>query len=303
MLRSISFAILLVCSCSAESVVGRYDHDGPRPVTQLTMQVTGGPNGPFSEVVFMPGGSGAHPVVILSSGFFQPAAGYAPYAQRLASWGVVTLLRDDPNLGEDTPSIVGDVSYLVSTWLALQNGGGQGPLAGKLDMAHIGLAGHSRGGQVSLLAAEGGAKGHVLGVFCLDPVDSATNGVEARTALGSIAVPVAFIGETADSQGAMACAPAADNYSVLYEAAASPVVSITATNADHTMFEDPGSCVACALCTAGTADQAKVEAYSVRYLTAFFARVLEGDSSVGPTFKGAGAAADTSAGLIQLVAK
>jgi hypothetical protein len=42
---------------------------------------------------------------------------------------------------------------------------------------------------------------------------------------------------------------------------------------------------------------------AVRYLTAFFARELLGDSSVGAQFQGAGAPADEAAGVIQLVSK
>jgi hypothetical protein len=41
----------------------------------------------------------------------------------------------------------------------------------------------------------------------------------------------------------------------------------------------------------------------VRYLTAFFARQLLGDASVGAAFQGAGAAQDEAMNLIQLVSK
>jgi len=44
-------------------------------------------------------------------------------------------------------------------------------------------------------------------------------------------------------------------------------------------------------------------AYSVRYLTAFFARELLADVSVGGAFEGAGAAADVNAGLIEISSK
>ena len=53
----------------------------------------------------------------------------------------------------------------------------------------------------------------------------------------------------------------------------------------------------------GTADASGVLTYSVRYLTAFFARELLGDKSVGNAFEGAGAAADVKAGLIQISSK
>ena len=96
---------------------------------------------------------------------------------------------------------------------------------------------------------------------------------------------------------------AADDFLVLYQAAASPAVAITAVNADHTMFEDPASCSFCTLCTAGTASQPLVLATAVRYLTAFFARQLLGDASVGAAFAGAGASQDVTAGTVQVMAK
>lgn len=281
---------------------GVYGSDGPDPVGTATVQVPG-PSGTFSVTAYYPMSPGAHPVVILSSGFFQTGLGYAPYAKRLASWGVVTFTRDDPGLGETAPSIAADVAYMVTTWLPAAGSDASAPAFGAVDTSRIGLAGHSRGGQVALLAAEGGALGHVRGVFGLDPVDTSTSGSpEARTQIATIGVPLAFVGETTDSASS-GCAPATDNYQVLYQAAVSPAVAITAVNADHTMFEDPSNCSFCTLCTAGTANAAQVLAYSVRYLTAFFARELLGDSSVGAAFQGAGASQDVAAGLVQIVSK
>ncbi|HEY7956121.1 MAG TPA: hypothetical protein VII38_12555 [Polyangia bacterium] len=276
-----------------------YGHDGPEAVTEQTETVSG-PSGSFQVVVYLPGSAGTHPVVILSSGLLQPAAGYASYGHRLASWGMVAIERDDPGFTTQSSAIAGDVTYLATSWLS------SGPLAGMVDPARIGLAGHSRGGQVALLAAEGGLKGKVKGVFGLDPVDGSQGGTTASGSLGSIGIPTTFIGELTDSTGGtlgMACAPADSNFQVLYAAAPSPSVEITAVNADHTQLEDAAGCMYCGACTAGTADGATVLAYSVKYLTAFFARELLGDAAVGAAFAGAGAAADLTAGRIQLTSK
>lgn len=280
---------------------GPYGSDGPYTVTTASFQVTS-PNTTFTTTAYIPSAEGPDPVVILSSGFFQDGDAYAPYASRLASWGIVTFLRDDPNLGESTPDVVSDVEYTVTTWLASTNGDSSSALHGKLDTSRVGLAGHSRGGQIALLAGEGLA-GKIRGVFGLDPVDDSSSGdPEARTTIATIGVPLAFIGETTDSASS-GCAPAADNFQMLYQAASSPAVAITAVNADHTMFEDPADCSFCTLCTAGTASQPVVLATAVRYLTAFFAREMLGDASVGAAFQGAGASADVAAGIIQIVSK
>src|SRR5205814_1619335 len=110
--------------------------------------------------------------------------------------------------------------------------------------------------------------GKLRGFFGLDPVDNAG---AAAADLATVAIPTVFLGETTDGAGAMACAPAEQNFHVLYTAAPAPSLELTAVGADHTQFEEPASCAFCTLCTAGTADGAAVRRYAVRYLTAFFA--------------------------------
>ena len=307
---------------AAEEGLGPYDVDGPNAFTKVLLTVPS-PNGSFTTTAYIPSDSGPHPVVIFSPGFVQMGIAYAPYAKRLASWGIIAFLRDDPMVAyaltkadtasrrddlsrTDDPMIAemavktaSDVSYEISTWLPAANADVTSPLHGMVDAARIGLAGHSRGGQIALLAGEA-SPGRVKGVFALDPVDLSFGSPQAGTLLASIGIPIALIGETTDK---FSCAPVWVNYQTVFDAAASPAVAITALNADHTMFEDPANCLFCGLCKRGTADASGVLAYSVRYLTAFFARELLGDKSVGNAFEGAGAAADVKAGLIQISSK
>lgn len=278
-----------------------YGQDGPHSVSTSTLTVTPPGGSSFTVVAYLPSGTMAGPVVVISSGLQQTGVAYAPYARRLASWGIVALTRDDPGPLTQTPSVVSDLSYEVGVWLAAQNADSTSALSARLDLAKVGLAGHSRGGQVSLLAAEGDLKGKIRGVFGLDPVDSAMSGnPQARTHLATIGVPLAFLGETTDGMGANACAPSADNFLALYALASSPAVAITALGADHTQFEDPANCSFCFFCGAGTAPAATVLAYSVEYLTAFFARELLDDQSVGAAL---GTSADVAAGLITVSSK
>jgi dienelactone hydrolase len=273
------------------TVGGNYDVDGPFKVTKKTEQASNG-KGSFGVTVFVPSGAGPFPVVVLSSGLQQPAAGYAPYAQRLASWGIATITRDDPGFTSQTPSVQADVEGLVQSWLPTADGG-------IYDTKKVGLAGHSRGGLVSLLAAENGLLGKNKGLFLLDPVDN--SGSSAKPKIASLGVPLAMIGETTDSAGAgMPCAPAADNYASFYALASSPAVAITAVDADHVMFQDPNNCSFCGLCTKGKADPAKVLAISQRLMTTFFAKVLLGDSKVDATLN---TTADVTAGTVTVESK
>ncbi len=311
--------IILIFTVGARAEVngaGRYDADGPYAVATAVLTVPSS-NGAFTTTAYIPTDPRPHPIVIFSSGFMQRGIAYGPYARRLASWGIIAFLQDDAALA-DTPararfpdeaipsdnpttteSAVNAVSEQATRWLQSISADAKSPLHGMVDASRIGLAGHSRGAQIALLAAEG-LRGRIKGVFGLDPVDMSFGTPKASAKLAKIGIPVAFIGETVDR---FSCAPAWYNYQTLYDAAASPAVAITAIDADHTMFQDPANCNFCSMCTKGTANPSTVLGYSVRYLTAFFARELLGDKSVGPAFEGAGAAADVKAGLIHVASK
>jgi hypothetical protein len=272
-----------------------YDHDGPFAFTTSAENVTNGGHS-FTVNVYMPSSPGPHPVVSLSPGLLQPAVSYAPYGKRLASWGIAVLVRDDPGALTTTIDVEADIGYVVATWMTTA-------LAGKVDPAKVGLAGHSRGGKASLLATERELAGKVRAWFGLDPVDAALfsgGDAQARDTVGSLGIPTAYLGAGVVTT----CAPAPDNYEVLYAATSPPSVKLVAVGAGHTQLEDQTNCPGCGICTpAGTADSATVLAYAVRYLTAFFARELLSDAHVGKVFEGAGAPADVAAGRVQITSK
>jgi hypothetical protein len=281
---------------SSEGGAG-YGNDGPVGYTTMSLPVTNGGSS-FTVNLWIPTSSGTHPVVSFSPGLVQASAPYALYGTRLASWGFVVLMRDDPGLLTSGDTVAADLSYTVGTWLPAQNVANGSPLFGKADLSHVGLAGHSRGGQATLLAAEGGLHGMVQAWVGLDPIDTAfVAGTAPSTNLPSIGIPTTYIGAGVPTN----CAPTNDNYQVLYAVSPSPSIAITVVNASHTQFE-MGSIGG--VCTPmGTANSQMVLDEAVRYLTAFFARELLGDSSVGAQFQGAGAPADEAAGVIQLVSK
>jgi hypothetical protein len=265
-----------------------YDTDGPVQYTVAVEHVN-----TFDVTVYMPSSPGAHPVVSLSCGTNQTAAGYAPYAKRLASYGIAVVLRDDPGVLTNTSDILPDALYVVDTWIAGD---------ARFDATKVGLAGHSRGGAVSLLSAEHlGPK--VVAWFGLDPVDNefGQNPREyARTTLASLAIPTAYLGASVTSN----CAPTADSYSMLYPLSPAPSVLIVGEGAGHTQLEPADACSLCSICSpSGTADPDVVLAYATRYVTAFFARELLGDSGVGAAFEGVGAAADVAAGKVTVSSK
>jgi Chlorophyllase enzyme len=271
-----------------------YGSDGPVPYMVVTATLTAGTT--FDVTAYIPSSSGKHPAVGFSAGSQQTAAGYAPYGERLASYGIATIISDDPGILTNTGDVVPNAVYVVATWIP-------STFADSIDMAKIGLAGHSRGGAASLLAAEGELDGKVVAWFGLDPVDNEFGMAPtayARTDLPSLEIPTAFLGAEVASN----CAPTADSYPTLYPLAPSPSTLIVGLNAGHVELELQAACIACSICTpSGTADPDVVLAYAVRYTTAFFARELLGDSSVGATFDGAGGSGDVAAGLVTITSK
>jgi len=271
-----------------------YGSDGPVPYMVQTATLTAGTT--FNVTAYIPTSSGKHPAVAISAGSQQTAAGYAPYGKRLASYGIATIIADDPGVLTNTGVVVTNAVYVVATWIP-------STFADTIDMSKIGLAGHSRGGAASLLAAEGGLAGKVVAWFGLDPVDNEfgmTPTAFARTDLPSLTIPTAFIGAEVASN----CAPTADSYPTLYPLAPSPSALIVGKNAGHIELELQSACTACTICTpSGTADPDVVLAYAVRYTTAFFARELLGDSSVGAAFDGVGGPNDVAAGLVTITSK
>jgi len=282
-------------AADATATTGSYDQDGSVPFTTKVEQVTNGGH-TFNVTSYVPMTSGLHPAVSFSCGSTQTAAGYVPYATRLASHGIAMFLRDDPGALTKTADIIDDAVYVVSTWLPAT-------YASTIDSKRIGLGGHSRGGAVSLLAGEGGLKGKVVAWFGLDPVDNQfgmSPGAFARTNVGQIGIPTAYLGASVTSN----CAPAADGYATLFPATAAPSVLLLGNGAGHTQLEVASACTACGLCSpSGTVDSNVVLAYATRYFFAFFARELLGDTSVGAKFDGAGAPADVAAGLITVTSK
>ncbi len=272
----------------------RYDHDGPLAFTTESAALTNGTHA-FTELAYVPTSAGLHPVVSISPGLLQKAAAYAPFASRLASYGIMVLLRDDPGPLTVTTDVAADVEYAVGTWLPTA-------YAGKVDLAHVGLAGHSRGGKTTLLAAEQGLKGKVVAWFGLDPVDTTTvsGGKQARDTLPQIGIPTVYL----EAEVASTCSPAADGAETLFPVSPSPSVKIVGLGAGHTQLQDQASCTQCNLCTpAGKADPKIVLAYAVRYMTAFFSRELLAATDVGPAFEMAGASADVQAGHVSIDAK
>jgi dienelactone hydrolase len=244
-----------------------------------------------------PGSSSApYPFVLLAHGFLGNNAVMAPFEKRLASFGYVACAADYPSgfSGSDNPKQAAILSAAID-WALLQSASAGNALSGLIDPDRIGTTGHSLGGKLSLLVAQTDTR--VRASIVLDPVDAGgPNGcsppacVDVSAAMGSLAIPTGFLGETIDatSAGFQACAPEADNYATFYAGAQSPSLSVTVVGANHVSFIGMG---APGFCNKATASASDVLALSLAYVTAFYERHLRGLESYDAYLTGADAKA------------
>ena len=236
-------------------------------------------------------GDGPFPLLILSPGALQSRDQYMSYCEHLATWGFFVIAQDIignngwfPPANHKRPAA--DVSAIIDWATSEENA-----WAGAIDGNAIGVAGHSMGGKVSLLAAAQDARiGAVVG---WDPVDAnapftgpgSSNWSSVTPELmPDVVQPIALIGETLNSQGSFfspACAPADQNFQQYYEFAVSTALSVEVFDADHMDWTDSGGCWPCSPC--GSAElKTLTQQLTRRLTTAWFLRHLAGDNSIDP---------------------
>jgi dienelactone hydrolase len=262
--------------------------------------------------IYLPEGAGPFPVVVLHHGFQLDATQYATYGAHLAGWGYLAILPKMPGAligGPNHRELKLCLESLLD-WIEAQAAVPDGPLLGKADPAHLGLAGHSMGGKISLLVASEDSR--PLAVFGIDPVDAGggplgTDPVDFPSVtpelMGSIHVPLVLLGETTNATCTgflcQACAPAEDNFQQYFDHAASPALEIEVVGANHMSFlDDPDCGLTCSVCADGTDDPRVTKLLTRRYLTAFMNVVLRGQDEYRRYLTGPGMQVDIDAGLV-----
>ncbi|DBA93619.1 TPA: hypothetical protein ACH3X3_013696 [Trebouxia sp. C0006] len=210
-----------------------------------------------------------YPVAVFTGGFLVGSSSYLSYAERLASWGYVTVLYDKAESAVDNLDDVISVKFIqeIIDWC------GSHPVISRVsDTSRVYLCGHSRGGKLSVLAAA--VDPRVVALCLLDPVDNTVwaplgpgypSGIQAlkklgdkQTTNGRQAVPLALIGSGLGGD----CAPKAANFRLFYEACTAPAWMVSIEQAGHFQFLDKQSSMQRAVCAQG-----KVPDYSVRQIS------------------------------------
>jgi len=250
---------------------------GPFTVTKSSRTLAG-----FAVDVYTPSGASPLPLVLLSPGFLLEAKSFATTGQHLASHGYAVVI---PTWGDNAfapishSTLADHVSALLDALLAA----GATP---SIDPARVGVAGHSRGGKITILAAT--RDDRIGAVFGLDPVDAVgplgaptpDNPSVTPELMAGLVVPFAVIGSAKGGELHLGttCAPTADNYRAYHDAAtAAPARHLwVPTGSGHNDFGTDLGLLALA-CKTGD-DAAATRAFAHAKLVAFFRVYLDGDA-------------------------
>jgi dienelactone hydrolase len=207
----------------------------PAPATHAVPAL---PGRLLPTTLFYPASGGPHPVVVFSHGFgAQPGA----YEELLTSWAAAGFVVAAPTfplsnlhsvarVEEDVGNQPADVSFVLTAVLALNTTRGDA-LAGRIDPAHIAVAGHSAGAMTTL---------GLLSSCCLDRRVTAAVVLAGSSSVFGIhpaapGVPTFFVHGVEDT-----VLPIADDRSV-FGATTAPAAFLTLTHGTHSAPFDDGT--------------------------------------------------------------
>lgn len=290
----------------------RPDMPGPRGQAGFDLQVPVGGGGlrvtvvgPSEDGMTLSRAGAPYPLVIISPGLTISRGQFRGYADRLASHGVLVVLQSARS--EANHAQYRDDTGKLIDWLLAPTGADAAKVQGRADRDRIGVAGHSLGGKISLLAAA--ADPRIKAALGIDPVDGGL-GMQpmALDVVDKIrlpaGVPLAFLGETVSKRGGMPCAPEGQNYEALYGKAAAPAFALTFVGAAHNDFvDDFAGCLTCGFCPGGTAPRTRTRDLAIKYVTAYFLWSLRGLSAYADYLSGAEMSRDIIAGYVTRISK
>ncbi len=245
------------------------------------------------------------PLVVFLPGFQAPTDLYKETVDHLASHGFVVVRASPPGGLFDVNHVeMAKDAMAVIDWAVDPTG----PLGGRVDGSWVGVMGHSLGGKLATMVAFQDSR--VKALFAIDPVNggnpftgySATLPDIVPDDVATLAIPVGFPGETfsADhSSLGQSCAPADQNYTTFYSAAAAAPwkAKWEFAGADHMDFvDDLSACgTVCSVCPEGTGDPLKQVAALRTLMTAFFRRHHGGETAMEDWLFGAKTPAEAAA--------
>jgi len=251
------------------------------------------------------------PVVIFTPGWNQPRASYASYAQQLAQWGFVCVIRFYPSLGllglGDTFMVEHiDQSIRIINWLTEENEDPDSPLYNRVDSFNIGTSGHSMGASVAVGTAV--ADPRVRATVSLD-VAYATTDFDpinelvypgSPNFLADTDAAILYIGSTSNGW----CAKPPGSSQLMFDFTPPPTGEILITRASHMDFIDSLNGLGhfgqiFCLSDPRPPSPQEVRNITMRYLVPWFLVHLQGRSEFEVYYAGEFAAKDVADGAVE----
>jgi dienelactone hydrolase len=231
------------------------------------------------EVILPTAASIERPVVLVLHGWLMPTSLYEGIARHLASRGFAAVLFEQPDFySNDTQSWANNARDAISE-LARLNANSSCPFFGELDMSHVGVIGHSRGGAAATMLA--GQDPRVKCAVALAPANMWTSDLYSREVSAASHITAPYLSIIGSSDDWLASTAVAEQ---LYAVATSSVEreDIEVAGGGHMMY------------FGGGAD----DVISSRFYTAWLERFLEGAPDPLGFTTGAAAAQELAQGIL-----
>lgn len=142
----------------------------------------------------MESGTDTYPLVIMANGTGVKASQYTEVFKHLASWGFIVAGNEDEN------SRTGESSAATLDYLLSLNSDPNSVFYGKIDTAHIGIAGHSQGGVGAINAVTVQANGNMYAAMwtasCTSSYHTANLGSDWSYDVSTISIPYLMVAGT-----------------------------------------------------------------------------------------------------------
>lgn len=224
---------------------------------------------PSDDAATLSSRSAKYPLVLLAPAQYLDPQQLAPYAQRLASHGMIVAVYRPLNESDQVSyrsAGLNLLSYLLNNMEPV--------VANHLDGAHVGLAGYDLGAEISVsMAAQTPT---VRGLFLIDPVvvSALANPVDGLADMAQVNLAggqkALMLGQQTSKRGMLGAPPCTDattNYEQFYTRSPAGTIALNFINAAHADFVDtyPDT-----VCGGGTMARAETQRLAIKYMTAYF---------------------------------